>query len=307
MDGLAAAKSIRDTLASMAAIKEGASFSGDEWLETSLKHQLTLEQKIASCTGFTVSQASDVIMDLRQAAVPDSFKSVLASAVHHKIISVSKAGLAAQKQHCEHMEAFVRTGQWETLYDKSKWKEHVPSMGDLMERMGLSNADESTFQSAVSIICMARMEAANKNHVCSKAAYEMLQMLKRIVRRSTKKVRLPHYDKIKVYPTTPEALKTENPEIYRLVYDDKAANLLPCTCPLKQMHLQMLKKRLPMRSTHAGLAIELHTHEEEVHLPGFRFCSRRSMHEEAVDQAVRPYKALEDRSPLRGLLALPPK
>ena len=166
MDGLAAAKSIKDTLAYMAVIKEGASFSGDEWLETSLKHQLTLEQNIASCTGFTVSQASGLIIDLRQAAVPDSFKNVLARAVHNKIISISKAAQVAQKQHCEHLEAFVRKWQWDALYDKKKWEQHVPDMGQLMERMGLSNASESTFKCAISIICMARTEAANKNHVC---------------------------------------------------------------------------------------------------------------------------------------------
>ena len=175
MDGLAAARSVKEMLTYMAAIKQGGSLSGDEWLETSLKHQLTLEQNIASCTGFTVSQASDLIINLGQAAVPDSFKSVLARAVHNKISS-SKAAQVAQKQHCEHLEAFVRKCQWEALYDKKKWEQHVPAMGELMERMGLSNAGESTFQCAVSIICMARMEAANKNHVCSKAAYEMLQM-----------------------------------------------------------------------------------------------------------------------------------
>ena len=57
MDGLAAARSLKEMLTYVAAMKQGGSLSSDEWLDTCLKHQLTLEQKIASCTGSSVAQA----------------------------------------------------------------------------------------------------------------------------------------------------------------------------------------------------------------------------------------------------------
>ena len=76
MDGQAAARSIKEMLAYLAAIKAGGNLKDDEWLKTCLKHQVILEQQIAGCTGITLSQASEVITALVQAEAPDSFKSV---------------------------------------------------------------------------------------------------------------------------------------------------------------------------------------------------------------------------------------
>ena len=120
MDGQAVARSTTEMLTYLAAIKAGGNLPGDEWLETCLQHQVTLEQNIASCTGFTLSQAANLIMALEQAAVPDSFKSVLVRAVLSKI-SGSTAGQDIQKQQCTHLEAFFPKWQWD------EWLGNMPS------------------------------------------------------------------------------------------------------------------------------------------------------------------------------------
>ena len=98
--------------------------SHNEWLETCLQHQVTLEQNIASCTGITLSQASNLIMALGQAAVPDSFKSVLARAVLSKI-SGSTAGQGIQKQQCTHLEAFFTKRQWDEMLGNMPSDQHM--------------------------------------------------------------------------------------------------------------------------------------------------------------------------------------
>ena len=85
MDIQVVIKSITDVLTDLASMK--ANLSGDEWEETCLQRQITLEQNIASCTGFTLPQATVLIVALGQAAVPDNFKSDLSRAVQNKILS----------------------------------------------------------------------------------------------------------------------------------------------------------------------------------------------------------------------------
>ena len=112
MDGQVVARSITDMLTYLAAIKAGGNLPGDEWLETCLQHQVTLEQHIAGCTGISLSQASEVIMALGQAEARDSFKLFLARAVLSKI-SGSTAGQGIQKQQCTHLEVFFPKWQWD--------------------------------------------------------------------------------------------------------------------------------------------------------------------------------------------------
>ena len=308
MDGQVVTKSITDVLTDLASMK--AHLSSDEWEETCLQHQVTLEQNIASCTGFTLPQATDLITALGQAAVPDSFKSDLCRAVQNKILGRDSQGM--QRQQCTHLEAFIPQWLWDCFFDLKQWEQHVASMGRHMERMGLSNANESTFQCAVALISMARMQAAMQNKVCAKTAYQMLQDLKKCVRTFTKKQRLPHYDKVKVYPATPAALKIQHPELYNIMYEGSTTRpeWAPFPCPLRTISLEMLKQRLPMRCTHREINLEVPlfakiaatSGRDEISLPGFRICPHRSptienMDQAAVVQATRPCYALEDQSP----------
>ena len=87
MDGQVATRFIRDMLTQLGSIKEG--MPQNEWLETCLQHQVTLEENIATCTGFTLPQITSLITAMGKAAVPATFKSIASRAVHSKVTGIA--------------------------------------------------------------------------------------------------------------------------------------------------------------------------------------------------------------------------
>ena len=73
-------------------------------------------------------------MALGQAAVPDSFKSVLARAVLNKISS-STAGQGIQKQQCTHLEAFVPKRPWDELQGNTPSAQQM-KLSEICRRLG---------------------------------------------------------------------------------------------------------------------------------------------------------------------------
>ena len=105
--------------------------------------------------------ATEIIEALTNADVPVGFKNTLFRAVHSKVNANPRA-VGNKKnylQQCSHIEAFVPKSHWMALCDQDRWREHLPNMGNLFERLGLTNANEATYTGAIAVICMARMDA----------------------------------------------------------------------------------------------------------------------------------------------------
>ncbi len=158
--------------------------------------QAQLEQAIAGCDKIRTADATVIILALGASNMTEGFKGAISEAISQKtsgaVVSTSDKG-----QICHAIEAFPSKSMWMRLFDPNMMDRHIPSMAHLMERMGLSHANEDTFAYAIAIICLARMESTHQKVYCPQQAFKMLMQLKKLVRCLCKKGRQPHTNKIK--------------------------------------------------------------------------------------------------------------
>ena len=144
--------------------------------------QAELEQQIFQCREVRTSQATKIVLAPAAADLPPNIKTTLSRTVHSKLSESAAGGGSDKAQQCTHLEAFPPKAHWVALHDPTKWSKHLPNMGRLFERMGLSRASEPTFAAALAVIIMARMEATSRQSTSPAIAYKLLNDLKKMAR-----------------------------------------------------------------------------------------------------------------------------
>ncbi len=263
--------------------------------------QATLEQKIATADALTYPQGTEIIKLLANPAVPGYMRTTLARAINSKCsgFKTNQSGVAkAAAQTCQNPENFLPIWVWDLIADKDSTYNKILSALELVfERLGLTSGNEPTYANTIAALLLARLGGDRAFQVSPDDALKMETDLKNLVRKRTKRVKLPHYGRVIAFPEFPDELLKDFPDVYRMVYPDLEANPknAPMKCPLDAGLLAQLKVRLPMRKTHASLtlgtclvqggrmrqpsmvlggnrrAIASHA-DTDIDLPGFQWC-----------------------------------
>ena len=281
--------------------------------------QATMERKVSEAPELTARQGTEIVMMLGNPALPASMRAAISRVVNMRVTGVGikpgKGISSAAPQSCLTIENYGNRKFWEVLCNPRSDPSRVLAMvAYTMERMGLVHADNGTWIAATATIIAANAQAtSNQLEFNPNDAYMLLQKLKKHVRCITKKVHLPHYGEVKVFPTTPDLLRDGFEHVYDLVYPDSVRFPInaPEPCPLNLMILTSLKTRLPGRCTHGSLAgtptlfpkprrnapaIEDHG----IDLPGFRWNSFRPQSKAVASPSQAEVEVMQ-----RALLAMP--
>ncbi len=260
-----------------------------------------LEEEIATSDPISAPQGTEIILRLASEAIPSGVRKTLARAILHK--ASGKGANQSQKlnpkeQKCMHLEVFIPKKHWEEIFDESvSFNKLQANMKHLMERMGLTNGSEHTYVAAVSSMVCGRIMSTKRGPVNPHDCLKILETLKDMVRCDSKRIKLPHHNKITgIYPASPEELRAAHPDIYDLVYQgaEEFPENGPCQCPLDPALLETLKAKLPARKSHNSVRLDLgtlglHSHVQKksclmlpastppIDLPGFKWCGKTAL------------------------------
>ena len=228
------------------------------------ERQAQLESMI--CEGETLNaKLSLLLMDLvKKSEIPDhSKKTVINTIIGHRKKAQKSALQQDQeedkcKQSCLNYRLIMPYGLWKTMLNPDT-PEHVliPEMKKHMQNIGLVFANEPTYVHIIAIMVLCRMQCmVGNNNVDAFNCKNVMDSLKKAIRLERKKVMLPHYREIKLYPSNPDDFKKTFPLIFARAFNDDAPENQCCReCPLDLTHLGQLDAMLPARSNHSSLSM----------------------------------------------------
>ena len=228
------------------------------------ERQAQLESMI--CEGETLdAKLSLLLVDLvKKSEIPDhSKKTVINTIIGHRKKAQKSALQQDQeedkcKQSCLNYHLIMPYGLWKTMLNPDT-PEHVliPEMKKHMQNIGLVFANEPTYVHIIAIMVLCRMQCmVGNNNVDAFNCKNVMDSLKKAIRLERKKVFLPHYREIKLYPSNPDDFKNNFPLIFARAFNDDAPENQCCReCPLDLTHLGQLDAMLPARSNHSSLSM----------------------------------------------------
>lgn len=262
-----------------------------------------MEEAIANAPELEAKQGTEIVLMMGSPAIPCGMRTSIARAVSSKVTGVKAKKGGKQTtfiaQECPEFQNLGTKKMWDALLDPNgSPSTSLANVAFVMERLGCTNGSSPSWVSAVSCIIGANMTKTGNGAVNPGDAYTLLNRLKKQVRLTSKKTKLPHYGEIKVFPDSPEALKASFPHIYNMVFQDadKFPDNAPAPCPLDSLMLSALKSRLPSRSTHSSLSFAMPSVNgfkrlpsltmpltngsgvDGIDLPGFRLCKPGPTH-----------------------------
>ena len=228
------------------------------------ERQAQLESMI--CEGETLdAKLSLLLVDLvKKSEIPDhSKKTVINTIIGHRKKAQKSALQQDQeedkcKQSCLNYHFIMPNWLWKTMLNPDT-PEHVliPEMKKHMQNIGLVFANEPTYVHIIAIMVLCRMQCMiGNNNVDAFNCKNVMEKLKKAIRLERKKLLLPHYREIKLYPSNAEDFKNNFPLIFARAFNDDAPENQCCReCPLDLTHLGQLDAMLPARSNHSSLSM----------------------------------------------------
>ena len=249
-------------LAYLASIKEHS----DEAVFSCILSERQAQLESMICEGETLdAKLSLLLVDLvKKSEIPDhSKKTVINTIIGHRKKAQKSALQQDQeedkcKQSCLNYHFIMPYGLWKTMLNPDT-PEHVliPEMKKHMQNIGLVFANEPTYVHIIAIMVLCRMQCmVGNNNVDAFNCKNVMDSLKKAIRLERKKVMLPHYREIKLYPSNAEDFKNNFPLIFARAFNDDAPENQCCReCPLDLTHLGQLDAILPARSNHSSLSM----------------------------------------------------
>ena len=163
-------------------------------------------------------------------------------------------------QSCLSYPNFVTKSLWEamqTLDDGTL----IQMMCSHMEDLGLVFANSPTYVVVGCVVELARLVKADQDKIASglrtdpyihidvPMTYSFIEKLKAQLRLNRAHLRYAHYGACQMYPTMPEALENQFPDIYQRVYRLEG----PTPSIVDEILLRSLSASVPCRKTHRAL------------------------------------------------------
>ena len=238
-------------------------------------------------------QGTQVIKLFNDDLLTQSMKQAFVRAVQAKCKSSEKnhAKDKQKNQTMRHPENYFPVWLWNLVIEPStSYHQLLMGMEKHIERLGLTNGNEPSYVNLLSSVLLARMGPK----CVSLPGSDFKQMsddLKDMLKARTKKIRLPHYGDVIVYPPFPSDLAgLGKGHIYEIAYPDTLQHPenLPRQCDLDHQLMNHLKARMPCRRTHSSLGLEsvarplrfesvLGAKRRSTDLPGFKLCNTKIM------------------------------
>ena len=166
--------------------------------------------------------ATQSILQIGASDLPHIMKQELTREITEKTGSTPTAKPKQQKQSCLHMENLMPKHIWETLLNpQASYTTRLNKLKQFCDAVGLVHGNEPTYAHMTAIIYSAAHHQAETFDLNTAVALKCSNDLKTAIRSMTKRVKLPHYGKILVYPQNIEDFKAQYPDIYAKVFNDE--------------------------------------------------------------------------------------
>ena len=174
--------------------------------------QVPMEEAIMMANPLSFPQGTQVIKLFNDDLLTQSMKQAFVRAVQAKCKrsadnSFLNAKQAKQKnQTMRHPENYFPVWLWNLVIDPStSYHQLLMGMEKHIERLGLTNGNEPSYVNLLSSVLLARMGPQCVS-LSGSDFKKMSDDLKDMVKARTKKIRLPHYGDVIVYPPFPSDL-----------------------------------------------------------------------------------------------------
>eukprot|EP00973_Karenia_brevis_P090180 12401338-Karenia_brevis.AAC.1 len=219
--------------------------------------QARIELLIGEAPTVDTPVALALVTAIKKSEFPDHNKSVLTSSVYEKSTQSKPTAGHADKivQTAPLIENIMPKWLWTLMLDPATPDNVlISSVKKFLESIGLVYANEKTYQHIVSIMALCRlMQTSDNQAVDVRSCYHAMTTLRDNIRLFRRKVKLPHYGTILVYPSTIEEFKKAYPAIYNRAYPGDNPDNQCIKCPLDIDQLHQLDAMLPCRTTHSSM------------------------------------------------------
>eukprot|EP00973_Karenia_brevis_P053954 7493990-Karenia_brevis.AAC.1 len=221
----------------------------EAYLDVCKDKQDVMEIQISRHDKLSTAASLELLEAIKAAKLPSPVQAALLSTIIEKGKSGSSMADKADekaaekcKQSCLNMCHIMPIWLWNVLTSPTTPDhELLPAMFRYMLSIGLVYAHEPTYVHIVSIMALCRLHTQPSQTIDPENCKKVGDELKTMIRTHRRKIKMPHYGQIRLYPKNMSDFQTQFPEVYARAFNSDKPENECATCPLDTILLAELE------------------------------------------------------------------